>query len=190
MSVQPSDEPTLELIVRAKAGNGMAIEALLHRSLPRLRRWAHGRLPAAARRHCDTADLVQEVAISALSGLHRFEPRHPGALQAYLRRSVVNRIRDEVRKLARRPVPVALSESLPCDAPSPFERAVTAEAYDRYHRGMAVLRPKDRSLIAARVELQLTLTEIAERFAFPSTDAARVAVRRAVERLAARCGSC
>jgi hypothetical protein len=38
----------------------------------------------------------------------------------------------------------------------------------------------------ARVELQWDLAEIAERFGFPSTAAAGMAVRRAMQRLSAR----
>ena len=44
-----SDEPTIELVIRARAGDRQAVEALLQRCLPALKRWAHGRLPAAAR---------------------------------------------------------------------------------------------------------------------------------------------
>src|SRR5690349_12506646 len=49
-----SDEPTIELVVRARGGDRPAMEALLERCLPPLKRWAHGRLPAAARGNLDT----------------------------------------------------------------------------------------------------------------------------------------
>src|ERR1041384_963045 len=41
-----SDEPTIELVLSARNGNRTALEALLERCIPQLRRWAHGRLPA------------------------------------------------------------------------------------------------------------------------------------------------
>src|SRR5262245_26126082 len=94
-----SDEPTLELLLKAREGNRQAVDALLERCLPRLRRWAHGRLPPAARGALDTNDLVQETAMHVLRNLGTFEPRHVGAMQAYLRQAVINRIRDEVRRL-------------------------------------------------------------------------------------------
>src|ERR1700681_619663 len=100
-----SDEPTIELVVRARAGDRLAMEALLERCLPPLKRWAHGRLPAAARGNMDTGDLVQEAALHVLGRLDRFEPRHVGAMQAYLRQSVINRIRDEARRIGRNPPP-------------------------------------------------------------------------------------
>ena len=90
-----SDESTMELIIKARAGDRMAVEALLQRCLPDLKRWAHGKLPVAARGAIDTGDLVQDAARVALRRLHVFEPRHVGAMQAYLRQSVINRIRDE-----------------------------------------------------------------------------------------------
>ena len=94
-----SDEPTMELVIRARGGDRMAVEALLQRCLPALTRWAHGRLPPAVRGSLDTGDLVQDAVLHTLQRLDSFEPRHVGAMQAYLRQSVINRIRDEIRNL-------------------------------------------------------------------------------------------
>jgi RNA polymerase sigma-70 factor, ECF subfamily len=94
-----SDQPTVELIIRARSGDSKAIDAILQRCLPSLKRWAHGRLPAAARGHLDTGDLVQDAAMNAIAKLDTFEPRHVGAMQACLRQTVINRIRDEVRRV-------------------------------------------------------------------------------------------
>src|SRR5207249_732171 len=105
-----SDEPTMELVARAHRGETDAVEALLQRCLPPLRRWAHGRLPAAARGHLDTNDLVQDAAMHLLRRLDSFEPHHVGAMQAYLRQSVINQIRDEVRRIGRHPPPLELPE--------------------------------------------------------------------------------
>ena len=181
-----SDEPTVELIFKARKGDKLACEALLQRCLPSLKRWAHGRLPAAARGSLDTGDLVQEAAFSAIRKLDTFEPRHVGAMQAYLRRSVINRIRDEIRKLGTRPVAQALPEELSSAEASPLEHVIQLEAYERYRAALQELRPRDRELVVARIEAQWTVNEVAEKFGFHSSDAARVAVARAVERLIAR----
>src|ERR1041385_4669679 len=74
-----SDEPTMELVVRAQAGDRGAVEALLQRCLPGPKRGAHGKLPAYARGPLDTGDLVQEAALHAIGRLDVFEPRHVGA---------------------------------------------------------------------------------------------------------------
>jgi RNA polymerase sigma-70 factor, ECF subfamily len=182
-----SDEPTLELIVRSKTGDVDAANALLERCLPTLKRWAHGRLPSAARGALDTDDIVQNVAMRMMKRLDQFEPRHVGAMQGYLRRSVINRIRDEVRRVGRQPPPVELPEDQPSDRDSPLETAIQAEAYDRYRDALSRLRPKDRELVVARIELQWSIAEISHRFDF-SIEAARMAVTRALRRLAADLG--
>jgi RNA polymerase sigma factor (sigma-70 family) len=178
-----SDEPTLELVIRARKGDRMATEALLERCLPQLQRWAHGRLPAAARGSLDTNDLVQDAALNLVKRLELFEPRHVGAMQGYLRQSVINRIRDEVRKIGRHAPPAELPEDHPSDRTSPLEAAIQSEAYERYRQALARLEPKDRERIVARVEIQWSVAEIAQRFGMRTVDATRMAVSRAVRRL-------
>ena len=178
-----SDEPTIELVIRAREGDRMAVEALLQRCLPSLKRWAHGRLPAGARGSLDTGDLVQEAALHALQRLDVFEPRHVGAMQAYLRMSVINRIRDEVRRVTRRPAAEELPPELPADSTSPLEAAIQTESYERYRAALEHLKHRDREMVVARVEAQWSLSEIAQRFGMRTVDAARMAVTRAIRRL-------
>ena len=181
-----SDEPTIELVVRARGGDRLAVEALLERCLPSLKRWAHGRLPSAARGALDTSDLVQETVLHVLRRLDHFQPRHVGAMQAYLRQSVINRIRDEVRKIGRQPAPEELSEDLASDLTSPLEAAVQSEAYERYRDALTTLSPRDREMIVARIEAQWSLAEIAQRFGIRTPDAARMAISRALKKLTDR----
>jgi RNA polymerase sigma-70 factor, ECF subfamily len=180
-----SDEPTMELVLSARLGNRMALEALLERCLPPVKRWAHGKLPAHARGSLDTGDLVQEAAMHVLARLDKFEPRHVGAMQAYLRMSVVNRIRDEIRRVGRRPETVEMTTEPISDATSPIEAAIRVQAYERYRSSVAQLRPRDREMVVARVEMQWSAEQITQRFRMPSLDAARVAMSRALKRLSA-----
>jgi RNA polymerase sigma factor (sigma-70 family) len=181
-----SDEPTIELVLQARGGDRMALEALLERCLPPLKRWAHGRLPAHARGSLDTGDLVQEAAFHVLARLDKFEPRHVGAMQAYLRMSVINRIRDEIRRVGRRPEAVEFTDDTPGDATSPLEAAIRDEAYQRYRNALEQLRTRDREMVVARIEVQWSISEIAHRFGMASVDAARVAVSRSLKRLSAQ----
>ena len=178
-----SDEPTLELVIKARDCDRQAVEALLQRCLPDLKRWAHGRLPAAARGSLDTGDLVQETVLHVLRRLDAFQPRHVGAMQAYLRQSVINRIRDEVRRITRHPTPSELPEDLASEVPSPLEEAVRSEAYERYRAVLVELSPRDRQMVVARIEAQWNLAEIAQRFNMRTVDGARMAVTRALRRL-------
>jgi RNA polymerase sigma-70 factor, ECF subfamily len=178
-----SDEPTIDLVVQARGGDRMAVEALLERCMPPLKRWAHGRLPTAARGHLDTGDLVQDSAMNLVARFDVFEPRHVGAMQAYLRQAVINRIRDEVRRVTRRPAPLEL-EDYPSDASTPLETTIQVESYQRYRQALMRLRSKDRELILARIEMQWNFNEIVQRFGLPTVSAARMAMRRAERRLA------
>lgn len=179
-----SDEPTVELVLRARGGDVVAVEALLQRCLPKLKRFAHGRLPTAARNYMDTGDLVQEAALKAIQHLDTFEPRGVGSMQAYLRQSVINRVRDEVRRVTRRGVTEDLPEDLAADDESPLELALAAQAYERYREALKGLRSRDRQIAVARIELQWTSADIAEHFQFRTHTAARVATTRALARLA------
>jgi RNA polymerase sigma-70 factor (ECF subfamily) len=180
---------TIELLARAKNGDDASLYALFRRCIPALRRWAHGRLPSYARDLLDTHDLVQETVVNLLRRIHSFGPEHDGAVHAYLRQAVLNRIRDEVRRRQRRPVPVELPESMPAPQSSPLEDAIGREAVSRYERALQALRPEDREAIVGRVELQYSFKELAAFLGKPSDDAARVAVTRAIARLAKEMGS-
>lgn len=181
-----SDEATVTLIGRARTGDNNARETLVRRVLPSLRRWAHGRLPARARGHLDTQDLVQDTVVAALQKLENFESRHQGALQAYLRQSVVNRIRDEVRRIAPRPHRVELSADHPDDSPSPLEQAVGSQAMERYEAALATLPPDYREAIVARAEMGMSYEEVAVALGKATPNAARLVTRRAVLQLARR----
>lgn len=61
----PTPEETVRLLGLIRAGDTGALDELLARILPRLRRWAHGRLPKASRGMLDTGDIVQSVAARA-----------------------------------------------------------------------------------------------------------------------------
>ena len=180
-----SDEPTIELVVKAQGGDRLAVEALLQRCLPQLKRWAHGKLPAAARGSLDTGDLVQEAAMHVVQRLDVFQPRHVGAMQAYLRMSVINRIRDEIRRIGRHPAPVELPDDHPGDSTSPLETALLAESYERYRKALGALKTRDREMIVARVEAQWNMSDIARQFGMRTVDGARMAVTRALKKLSA-----
>jgi RNA polymerase sigma factor (sigma-70 family) len=174
---------TIELLERFKHGDDEAVNQLVERSIPPLKRWARGRLPRWARALDDTQDLVQDAIIRALPRLKTFEARYPGALQAYLRQAVTNHIRDEIRRVNTRPAPVELGDVHADGGPSPLEAAIGREGLERYEAGLRALRPADREAIIARIELQQSYEEVAIALGKSSPDAARMAVKRAVKAL-------
>jgi RNA polymerase sigma factor (sigma-70 family) len=179
----PADA-TYNLLERARAGDREALEVLFARHIPRLRRWASGRLPRWARDVADTQDLVQDTVLQVFKRVEDFEPRGDGALQAYLRQAVMNRIRNELRSKGRRPSFEGLDDEAPADRTSPLDAAIRQEQLDRYDSALSRLSEQERDLIVARVEVGLTYEEIAEALGKPSWNAARMATARALLRLA------
>jgi RNA polymerase sigma-70 factor (ECF subfamily) len=184
------DEPatatdrTLDLLARAREGDRDALDQLFARHIPLLRRWASGRLPRWARDIADTPDLVQETVLQTFTHLDTFEPRGDGALQAYLRQALVNRIRNELRRAATRPPPEGLDSAAPANDTSPFEAALFQETSEKYEAGLAQLKPEEREAIVTRIEFGLSYAELAEALGKPSADAARMTVVRALVKLA------
>jgi RNA polymerase sigma-70 factor (ECF subfamily) len=181
---QPSRRTSVELLRRARLGDSEALDRLCERYLPSLRRWASGRLPRWARSLANTEDLVQDTIVRVLPHVDRFEPRREGGLQAYMRQALLNRIREEIRRSSRRPRGVEAHFEGIDPAASPLEEAIGQEALERYETALKRLRPEDREAIIARVEMACTYEELAEALDKPSADAARMAVRRALLRLA------
>jgi len=184
MSAVVDPESSFELIRRVKTGDADALDRLLRRHLPALRRWASGRLPRGVRDLSDTDDLVQDTVIEALKHVHTFEPRRDGALQAYLRQAIVNRIRDEIRRAHRRPAAADLTDAVPTTTASPLAEAIGQEMLDKYEAALAALDEEEREAIVARVELGQSYAEVAAALGKPTQDAARMAVQRALVRLA------
>jgi len=175
---------TADLLQRARHGDGEAVNELFGRYLPSLRRWARGRLPRWTRDVRDTDDVVQETLVQTLKHLDSFQPRHEGALQAYLRQALVNKVRDEVRRVGRHAVPDAIEDEHADPSASPLEEAIGREALGRYEAALHRLRPDEREVVIARVELGQSYQQIAAGHGKASADAARMAVSRALVRLA------
>jgi RNA polymerase sigma factor (sigma-70 family) len=183
-AVPRDPESSLALVERARDGDDEALGRLCARYLPRLQRWAHGRLPSWARGALETQDLAQDTLMLAVRRLKYFEPRHEGAFQAYLRQTLLNRVRDEVRRGRRRGHADPLDSAEPTRDPSPLEEAIGQETLDRYETALQRLRPQDREAIIARIEMGLEYTEVASALAKPSVAAAHMAVSRALVKLA------
>ncbi len=177
------DLTTHALVLRARDGDRAALETLIDRYRPRLRRWASGRLPAWARDGVETEDLVQEALMRTMQHIDRFEPRHPGALQAYLHQALRNRVKDICRRARARPPASPLAEDREDPAPGPLVAAIGRERFARYEAALGRLGEEDRGLIIMRFEWGFTHAECARETGRPTADAARMAIARALMRL-------
>ena len=175
-------DSTEDLVIRAKVGDRSAENEIVRRNLPRLRRFAHGRLPSRLRHGYDTEDIVQDSLLNTLQRIASFDTTRPGGLQAYLRVAIQNRVRDE----CRRRVPIASSEELAeviDKGPSPFDRAWEKEIAERQQAALEHLRPADRALLVAWIDMGYDYKQLARLFGKPTPNAARVAVHRALRRV-------
>jgi RNA polymerase sigma-70 factor (ECF subfamily) len=172
------------LVRRVKAGDRFALERLILRYLPRLRRWARRRLPPWARDLAETEDLVQDTLFNAVRNLPTFEMRQPYALRAYMKQALKNRVQDEIKRAHRHPPGDALSAVMRSDLPSPADRVLSREDLWRCRAALARLRPTDRKIILVVLGEDVSSRELADRINMPSADAARMALNRAVRRLA------
>jgi RNA polymerase sigma-70 factor (ECF subfamily) len=183
MAVDP--DSTFQLIERVRQGDAAALDRLIDRHLKPLQRFVRGRLPRWARDLSDTDDLVQDTLLRTFTKMQTFEPTGVGALQAYLRQAVMNRLRDELRRKKRQPDAAgveAIDHLVAAD--SPLEDAIGREALEQYERALARLKPEEREAIVARVELGCSYDDLAETLGKPTPDAARKAAQRALLRLA------
>jgi RNA polymerase sigma factor (sigma-70 family) len=176
--------PSRELLRRAREGDRDASNRLFARLLPLLQRWAHRRVPGWARNAADSGDLVQETILHTMQHLGSFEPQRDGALLRYLRRSLINRVRDQFRHAARHPAPLELDDVHVDVAASPLEFTIDRENRERYVAALKQLKAADRAAIIGRIELGYTYEQLALLLDKATPGAARLAVRRALLRLA------
>ena len=179
-------ESTATLLARAREGDRVARESLAAKYSKLLGQLAHGRLPREARDLVDTGDLVQVTLINAFKHLGDFASRREGAFLAYMRRILLNQIRDHIRRVRRRPVHVEFDDEVEdAGARSPLEEIIGHENVARYERALGILSDRQREAVILRVELGLRYREVAEALGAPSVNAARLIVARALVRLAA-----
>jgi RNA polymerase sigma-70 factor (ECF subfamily) len=177
-------ESTARLLAHVREGVPAARERLVERYLPLLMRWAHGRLPARARGIVETGDLVHITLLRALDKVKEFEPRREGAFLSYLRSILMNQIRDEIRRAARRPEQEEVPEDLPAADPSPLEEAIGRDTLARYEAALSRLSEEQREAVILWVEMDFTHEQLAEALERPSANAARMFLTRALARLA------
>jgi RNA polymerase sigma-70 factor (ECF subfamily) len=180
---------TVDLVVRARGGDETAWEILMRRYRGPLQRFARSRLARQPRRLADTDDVVQDVTINVFRRLHRIELRFPGALLAYLRRSVSNRVADEHRRSVRQGPTATLDDNLPDGHQSPLDATIDRDKVRAYRTALLALCPDDRRAIVMRLERGDGYDVIAARLGKPTPNAARVAVARAMFKLAKQMGS-
>lgn len=174
----------MDLLSLARTGDQAAIDRLLAIYGPLLNRWAHGRLPSGSRGLSDTEDLVQITLIRVFKKLESFEADHPGAFLAYLRRSLLNNLRNEIRHASHRPQGLPPGDDLPAPGLSPLEHTIGRRALQAYEEALEQLTEEQKGAVILRLEMGCKHEEIAAIMGKPSANAARMLVSRGLVRLA------
>jgi RNA polymerase sigma-70 factor (ECF subfamily) len=166
-----------QLIQRASGGDVVAVDVLLERHLPGLRRYVEQNLSPALRAKESSSDLVQSVCREVLAGLGHFEYRGEAAFRSWLYQAALRKLIDrhryykaEKRDPGREAVPLtgtALSqeelERLATSMASPSRSAMMHEEIARLEQGFARLAEADQRVIRMVYVEGLTHAQVAER---------------------------
>ncbi len=178
---------TADLLTRARAGDADAKAELFARYRVPLDRFLHARLSSPARALYETDDLVQEVFSRALARLGDFQYRGIGSFWSYLRQIGMNHVIQVSRKYevpgraATRPIDTV--EAPVADVATPLGALLKKEEIEAFDRALSGVSLEYREVLLMRLELGLDYATIATECGLPSADAARMTVRRAIERV-------
>ena len=179
-----------ELVLRASRGEAQAVDELLVRHLPGLRRYVDARMGPGLRALESGGDVVQSVCRELLEDLPGFEFRGEEAFRAWLQRTALRKLIDHQRHhqaQKRGAAAGALSAAdlalLASSIRSPSQDALIKEQVAALERAFARLTPTDREMLRMiRVE-GLSHAEAARRLRC-SVESSRKQLSRALARLA------
>src|SRR5215471_12394277 len=186
---------TTRLLEQARAGDQEALNALLARHRPRLRRMVDLRLDRRLQARIDASDVIQEAYVEAVTRLNEYlsAPSYP--LFLWLRLIVGERLlklhrhhlgaqmRDAGRELSlyRGALPEASSAALAAQLlgqhTSPTQAAVRAERMLRLQEALNTLAPLDREVLSLRHFEQLSRAETAHVLAIAEEAASKRYIR-------------
>jgi RNA polymerase sigma-70 factor (ECF subfamily) len=191
----PDFTGTIDLVQRAQGGDRAAVQQLFSRYYERVRRIVRLRLGSSLRGRLDSADILQEVFLDALRSLDRFQMLNKGSFINWLARVAEHRIRDAAdfhgaaRRDAAREVPIwedtsGLDRGLTASGLAPLDGAARADEIRRLEDAIEHLSPEDRELVIWRIYADADWATVAAETDRSSPDAARMAFRETIKRLA------
>lgn len=184
-----NDDRTAELLRRARAGDKQALGELVLRDLPWVEARVRGNM-ANVRHFLRTSDVVQELFVRLLASGTPPESVNMAQLRAYLAEAIRNLLCTQAGKsiVGKKPSSPLLTimdhiEDDRCAAP--YAEALFADEHERVKRALALLRGRDQDLIRGRIMRGSSFAVLGKAFDM-SEDAARMACKRALDRLRAK----
>lgn len=174
---------SLQLVARMQAGDRSAAGQVYRRYRDELLLAVRAGMGPGLRAAFESEDVLQSVALEAISDLRSFVPRGPGSLRAFLVRIVQHKLVDRARALTakKRRGSVALTESVAEAVPEHPPVEYDDSRYAELERALLALPDELREIVKLRRFDGLSSKEIAERTG--RTDAA---VRKQFSRAMAR----
>lgn len=170
------------LLDRVRVGDARARRDLVARVEPLLRRFARGRLPGRLRSQEDTADLIQLTWLRVLDKLESIDVSEPGAFFAYLRTTLINALRESLRRQSRSPVHPGGSVELGEDPALASDEVAQAD-WLAWEQALARLPPEQRGIVLMRFEFGMSFVEIAAELG-ETSDGVRMKFNRILARMA------
>jgi RNA polymerase sigma-70 factor (ECF subfamily) len=190
---------SIDLVKRAQGGDQAALDDLIQRYYPKVRRIVRLRLGRGLRRWLDSEDILQGTFIGAVRTLDRFEMRDESSLLHWLGKIAEHQIKDAAdyhyaqkrdgrRQQSLRVIPGGDSSDefqidLPGDETPPLEGVIDGEQLVAIEAAIPDLREEYREVILIRDYEGASWATVAELLSSPSPDAARMLYARAIAEL-------
>ncbi len=197
MAVSP-DADTDELLLLAGRGEQLAVERLLERHRPRLRRMIEVRLDKRLSARVDPSDIIQDSLLDASRKLNDYLATRPLPFYPWLRAIAWQRLQDQYRRHLRAkrrsvkfeeplvPLPdqsaLLLASQFIAPGTSPSQRLLREESQRRIRAALDQLNPTDREILVLRHLEQMPVAEIAALLGI-SEGAVKMRRLRAIERI-------
>lgn len=186
-----------DLIQRASHGDAIAVDALLERHLPGLRKYVRDKISPALLAKESTSDVVQSVCREVLQGIDRFEYQGEAAFRNWLYQAALRKLIDHLRyhqaeKRDARAAPNSSLSSAECaliasSIHSPSKDAMLREETEALERGFERLGENDRRIIRMVFIEGRTHAQAAEQLGC-TEESSRKQLSRALARLARQIG--
>lgn len=180
-----SDQLTASVdLTNTPTGPAADITAMVFRYRPSLKALAASLLPEDLKSRVDDSDLVQETLLKAVAQADQIRATCPQQLEAWLRETLINSIRDCIRYHGRQQRAVTREQFLPLESlrstdPSASEQIRKQETRERVLQMVRELPEDYQTVLLLRQQMDLTFPEIGERMQ-RSPDAVRMLWGRAL----------
>lgn len=173
MSDSDPDPEEARLVARLRCGDREALDPLLDRYRPYLRRIVDSRLDRRLRTRLGVSDVVQAAEVGAFEGIAEFLEGEPIPFRWWMRKAVHAELRRVYRahvlagkRAIEREVPLPdrssliLASRFAAGGPSPSQDASRREMAQRVRGALAELEEKDREILLMRTFEDLPYDEI------------------------------